>query len=156
MSWKRPALRFLIFALIGLLIEVFFTATFQLLGGNYNMHGRTSPWMMIDYGLLGVVLMPMARPMIRNSVPLFVRAAVYMVGIFVIEYITGTIFVAFGLEIWNYDDLPLNLHGQITLMYAPFWYALGFVVEALHRRVDTVAVVLLRGITAEQVERIDA
>jgi uncharacterized membrane protein len=152
MSWKRPALRFLIFALIGLLIEVFFTATFSLIGGNPNMRGSTSPWMMIDYGLLGVLLMPVATPLIKKGVPLFVRAAVYMIGIFVIEYFSGLIFVAFGLEIWNYDDKPLNLHGQITLTYAPFWYALGLVVEWLHRRVDAIAVLLLKGIKAEELE----
>lgn len=152
MSWKRPALRFLIFALLGLLLEVFFTATGKLAGGDMNMRGSTSPWMMIDYGLLGVALLPIATPLIKRGIPLVLRAAVYMVGIFIIEYISGRIFVAFGLEIWDYSNKPYNLHGQITLTYAPYWYGLGLVVEWLHKRVDAIAVLLLKGTTAEQLK----
>ena len=47
----RASLRFFLFALLGLLMEVFFTAASELLDGDWNMHGKTSPWMMIDYGL---------------------------------------------------------------------------------------------------------
>jgi uncharacterized membrane protein len=145
---KRGLIRFLLFALIGLLIEVFFTSISNLLRGNWNMRGSTSPWMMIDYGLLGVALMPLARPMIRRGWPLPVRALVYMLGIFLVEYVSGLIFTAAGLSIWNYSHLPYNLQGQITLLYAPFWFALGLVVEWLYRRIDAIALVLLRGWTA--------
>lgn len=149
MGWKRPAMRFLLFALIGLLIEVFFTATWRGIGGDWNLRGNTSPWMMIDYGLLGVLLWPIYTRLKAANIPLVARAAVYMVGIFIVEYISGMIFTAFGLRIWNYDHYALNLHGQITLLYAPFWYALGLVLEPLHRRVDAIAVLLLKGVTAE-------
>ena len=149
---RRVVGRFVIFALLGLLMEVFFTAGSRLLSGNWNMHGHSSPWMMVDYGLLGVALMPIARPLIRLGIPLLGRAFVYMAAIFFVEYVSGRIFSAFGLRIWDYSDLPLNLHGQITLLYAPFWYALGLAAELLHRRVDTISLVLNLGVTAEQVE----
>jgi len=143
MKWKQPLARFILFGLLGMLLEVFFTATFELIDGNMNMHGRTSPWMLPIYGLLGIVLVPVARPLINRGVPLPVRAFIYMLGIFLVEYVTGIIYTAFGLVIWDYSDLPLNVHGQITLLYAPFWFVLGLVVETLYRYVDTCAWVIL-------------
>ena len=155
MQWQRLAMRFLLFALIGLLIEVFFTAIGRGIGGDWNLRGNTSPWMMLDYGLLGVLLWPIYTRLKAAGIPLFLRAAVYMLGIFIIEYISGMIFTAFGLRIWNYDDKAYNLHGQITLLYAPFWYALGLVLEPLHRRVDAVAVLLIKGLRAEDLEGVE-
>ncbi len=155
MSAKRAAIRFLLFALLGLLIEVFFTALGGAFRGNWNITGHTSPWMMIDYGLLGVILMPIARPLTRLGVPLPGRAVAYMIAIFFVEFVSGTIFTACGLHIWNYEKHALNLNGQITLMYAPFWYALGLGVEMLYRKIDAIAVMLLKGITAEQLEQLD-
>ncbi len=147
-SPARLLVRFVLFALIGLLIEVFFTAIAGGIGGNINLRGQKHLWMVIDYGLLGVVLVPIARFLMRRNIPLAGRAIVYMLGIFIIEYISGLAFVYAGLEIWDYSHLPLNLHGQITLLYAPFWYALGFVAEWLHGRVDACAIVFLRGMDA--------
>lgn len=149
MDTKRLVVRFFLFALLGLLMEVFFTATFAGIGGNINLRGHTSPWMMIDYGLLGVVLLPIKGALVSWGFPLAARAFVYMVGIFVVEYVSGLVFVAFGLKIWDYSHLPYNLHGQITLLYAPFWYALGLGVELLHRKIDAIAVLLLRGLEAD-------
>ena len=149
---KRAAGRFIIFALMGLLAEVFLTAIIKLAHGDWNMHGMTSPWMMIDYGLLGVVLMPVARPMIRRRVPLALRAAVYMIAIFAVEFVSGWVFEVCGLRIWSYDNLPWNLYGYITAIYIPLWYGLGLVAEYLYRKVDMISVALIRGVTAEQLE----
>lgn len=150
MNTKRAALRFLLFALIGLLMEVFFTAISHGVGGSIDLRGSTSPWMMFDYGILGIALMPLKTFLEKYGLPLPARAFVYMLGIFLVEYVSGRIFVAAGLHVWDYSHLPYNLHGQITLLYAPFWFGLGLVVEALHRRVDAIAVLLLRGWTAEE------
>lgn len=149
---QRVAIRVALFALLGLLIEVFFTAAFQLKDGNWNMHGKTSPWMMLDYGLLGILIMPIAQLLIRKGVPLFIRAAVYMVGIFIIEYFSGLLFVACGLRLWDYSHYAYNLHGQITLLYAPAWYFLGLWVETLYRYIDAMAVTLRHGFRADELE----
>lgn len=146
MNGKRVFIRCLLFAFIGLLIEVFFTAGSKLLAGNWVMSGNTSPWMMPVYGLLGVLIMPIRTVLVRRGIPLPLRAVVYMIGIFVIEYVSGTIFRAFGLVIWDYSHYAYNLHGQITLMYAPFWFTLGLAIEPLYRRVDAVAELLAGGV----------
>ena len=153
MQIKRAFTRFILFALLGLLMEVFFGAAHSYAEGNWNLTGKTSPWMMLDYGLLGLLLAPISTPLIRLGVPLVLRAAAYMVLIFVVEYFSGLLFVAMGLRIWDYSHLPYNLHGQITLTYAPYWYALGFACEFLYKRIDAIAVLLIRGLTAEQVEK---
>ena len=155
MQYRRTAVRVLLFALFGLLIEVFYTATASLLHGNWNMRGGTSPWMMLDYGILGLVVAPIANPLRARRVPLALRAVVYMLGIFLVEYVSGVVFTHFGLHIWDYSDMKWNLQGQITAMFIPFWYTLGLFVEYLYRRVDACAVVLTRGIGAEDLEKIN-
>ena len=91
---KRGLTRFAIFAMLGLLFEVVFTWIVEgVARGQWNYHGHTCPLMIFDYGLLGLVLMPMARPMIHRGVPLAARAIVYMIGIFLVEYVSGWVFV---------------------------------------------------------------
>lgn len=150
----RAVTRFFLFALMGLLMEVFFTAIAHLVGGDWNARGSTSPWMMIDYGLLGVLTAPIRDALVRKGIPLVGRAVVYMLGIFLIEYVSGLIFTAAGLRIWDYSTYAYNLHGQITLLYAPFWFGLGLGVECLYRKVDAITVLLLRGLSAEDLERL--
>jgi len=140
----------------GMLGEVFYYAAIQLWNGNLNMHGQTSPWMMIDYGLIGLILMPIATWMIRRGIPLPARTFFYMLLIYFVEYVSGIIFTwGLGLRVWDYSGIPYNLHGQIMLYSAPIWYALGLVVEPLYRKADAVALLLLRDISAEQIEAIN-
>lgn len=154
MGFRRTAVRVLLFALIGLLIEVFYTSIAGFLRGHWDMRGGTSPWMMLDYGILGLAVGPISRALCARRVPLALRAVVYMLGIFLVEYVSGMLFTAVGLHIWDYSDLPLNLHGQITAMFIPLWYTLGLFLEFLNRRVDACAVVLVRGIRTEDLERL--
>lgn len=149
MNWKRVALRVLFFALLGLLIEVFFTGVGRIFKGDWDMEGNASPWMMPVYGLLGLFVAPVSDALKRHRISLIPRALLYMMLIFVVEYLFGALFDLVGLEIWNYSRRPLNLHGYITLTYAPFWFFLGLWLEYLHRRIDTCAVALSRGLDPE-------
>lgn len=151
MQAKRVFYRFLLFALLGLVMELFFTGLGRLQHGDINMQGHSSPWMMLDYGLLGIVTMYLATPMINCRIPLVFRAIVYMLGIFFIEYTSGMFFThVLHLDIWNYHNKPYNLHGQIALSFVVPWYLLGLFVEFLYRRVDVCATALARGLTADQ------
>ena len=147
---RRVLGRFIAFGLLGLLFEVFFGAAWNLRLGNLEMHGRSSPWMMLDYGLLGVLLMPIARPLIRRKIPLVLRALVYMVAIFAVEFVSGWLFDLAGLDIWDNSALPFNLCGYIALMYVPVWYAVGLVAEYVYRKVDLIVLLLLWGPTTEE------
>ena len=159
MHYKRVLARFLIFAFIGLLFEVFFGALGDLRSGDWqHFRGSTSPYMMIDYGLLGVFLMPIATPLIRRRIPLVLRAAVYMLGIFFVEYVSGILFhYVLHLHIWdyhsiNYRGIPLHLHGQIALPFAIPWYLIGLFAEFMYKWVDACALLLVNGVTAERLE----
>ena len=157
MQTKRVFFRFFLFALIGLLFEVFFGAAHDVVAGRWNLTGSTSPWMMLDYGLLGVVTPWLARPMKARGLPLVARAFVYMLGIFVIEYVSGIVFhKVFSRSIWDYSDLPYNLHGQIALPFVIPWYLLGLVTEWLFKRVDLCAVTLAHGWTVNDLPGEDA
>jgi len=157
MQYRRVAVRFLLFALFGLLIEVFYTGIGGLVRHHHwDMRGSTSPWMMLDYGILGLIVAPIANPLRARGVPLALRAVAYMLGIFLVEYVSGVIFTHFGLHIWDYSDMKWNLQGQITAMFIPLWYTLGLFVEYLYRRVDACAIVLTRGIGPEELEKLSA
>ena len=151
-KYLHVAVRVLLFALFGLLIQVFFTSTDRLRSGNWVMYGHTSPWMMLDYGLLGIAVGPICTYLSRKHIPLLGRAVVYMLGIFLVEYVSGHIFTYFGLHIWDYSNLPLNLQGQITLTFAPLWYFLGLWLEFLYRRIDACAWVMLHGVSVPTLE----
>ena len=44
-----------------------------------------------------------------------------------IELVAGTIInVIFGLDVWDYSNLPYNFYGQICLPYSILWIALSF------------------------------
>lgn len=56
--------------------------------------------------------------------------------------ITGTEFVVgcivnlwLGLNVWDYTRLPLNLLGQISLIYSTLWYALSAPLSLISRTV---------------------
>ncbi len=145
MKYSRAMVRFLIFAFFGLVIEVLFTGIGSFISQrNINMIGHSSPWMMIDYGLLGIITPWLRNPLKTKGIPLPLRAVVYMIGIFLVEYVSGILFhKVIGLRIWDYSHLRWNLHGQITLMYAPYWYALGLGIEKLYEWVDKSAWAIL-------------
>ena len=151
---KRVALRFLLFALFGLLLEVFLSSAIGFWKGDLTPRGHTSVWMVFDYGLLGVLLMPMARPLIRRGVPLAARAFVYMLAIYAVEYVSGVLFTALGIQVWNNHWCRWNIHDHIALDFAPVWYTLGLAAEFLYRKFDAMALVAASGLTADDLERI--
>ncbi len=151
MKWKRVLLRIVLFACLGLLIEVFFTAGYALIRGNWNMHGNSSPWMLIVYGLLGVLIRPVSEQFRRWRIPYLGRAFFYMVCIFAVEYMYGVAFDMAGLRIWDYSNYAWNLHGHITLVYTPFWFFLALWLEYLHKKLDACAVVMAAGYSADDI-----
>ena len=154
MAWKRIALRIMCFAFLGLLIELFFTGLGPAITRqDWELEGDCSLWMIPVYGLLGIFVAPVSGALKKRHVPLVLRAALYMVLIFAVEYLFGALFDFLGLEIWNYSKRPLNLHGYITLTYAPFWYFLGLCLEYLYRKLDACAAAWAGGYGADALMR---
>ncbi len=138
MNYKRALVRFIIFALFGLVLEVFMACTHRLIAeGNVNLRGHTSLWMIFDYGLISILTPWLRNPMKARGIPFPIRALVYTLGIFIVEYFSGILFHRImGLNIWDYSQYKYNLHGQVTLEFVPIWYALALTIEKLYEWVD--------------------
>ncbi len=139
--------RFMLFAFMGLLLEVTLVAMMGLRKGDYNLRGFTSLWMIIDYGLFGVILMPIREQLVRFRLPFLARGVVYMLLIYLVEYVSGALFTAAGLRVWDYHgSYQYQLHGHIALAYAPLWYGLGLFAEKIYPRMDACARILAHGV----------
>ena len=56
-----------------------------------------------------------------------IKAILASFTITLVEFIAGMIInVRFGLDVWDYSDLPFNLYGQICLPYTFLWFCLAF------------------------------
>ncbi len=60
---------------------------------------------------------------------LWLRAGVSTAIITAVEFVCGCIVnLLFGLNVWDYSDMPLNLLGQICLPFCTIWFALSAVI----------------------------
>lgn len=49
-----------------------------------------------------------------------------------LEYLTGAIVnIGLGLNVWDYSNLPLNIHGQICLYFSFVWFFVSFIAIVL-------------------------
>ena len=149
MAWKRIVLRVMCFAFRACLWKCFHRIGAGYYTRRLGPEGDCSLWMLPIYGLLGIFVAPVSGRLQQWRIPLFLRAALYMAFIFLVEYLFGALFDWAGLEIWNYSKRALNLHGYITLTYAPFWYFLGLWLEFLNRKFDACATAWAYGHSAD-------
>lgn len=130
--------RFIVFGILGVFGEVVFTSIQGAIRErSFRLQGFSFLWMIPIYGLLAVLFLPIADAIARWPWPL--RGIVYMLGIYLVEYLTGTLLTRIvGRHIWEYKD-RFNLHGQITLKHAPIWFAVGLLVERYYPQVERIA-----------------
>jgi len=121
--------RFTIYGLTGLVLEVVYTGLASLLAGDLSMHGFTFLVMFPIYGL-AVFLEPVAE--LLRPCSWWSRGLVYLILIWLIEYLSGSLLrLVLGTCPWTYRD-PLNINGYITLRMAPEWFLAGLGFELLH------------------------
>lgn len=122
--------RFIVYGLIGWIVETLWTGLGSLLSGNLTMYAWTYIWMFPIYGLM--VFLEPVHNRIRH-LPLLIRGITYTVLIFGIEYSTGWILsILIGKCPWNYGNGPYSIGGIITLAYIPVWFLGGLIFEKLH------------------------
>lgn len=125
--------RFLIYGIIGLVLEVIYTGLASLLKGDFSMQGFTFLVMMPIYGL-SVFLEPLHTHL--RPFPWWIRGLMYLATIWMIEYSSGVILAGvLGDCPWHYSD-KLNVNGYITLRMAPEWFLAGLGFEVLHDFLD--------------------
>ena len=127
--------RFILFGCLGMMGEIFFTSIQTLIRTRrWRLDGVTYLWMFPIYGLISLCFPTLYWTI--DSFPWFIRGAIYMVFIFAVEYLTGTLLTRLtGDYIWRYHD-KLNLKGQITLWYVPVWFLVGLLVERYFTQID--------------------
>lgn len=122
-------IRYIIYGLLGMNMEIFWTSLSGIGSTSNNLIGHTSVWMFFVYGLAVFVLEPVHNLIIDQN--WFFRGCVYTTLIFVIEFVAGSALRMFNVEAWNYTN-DLAVLGLIRLDYAPAWFAVGFIFEFLY------------------------
>lgn len=60
------------------------------------------------------------------DMPIWKQMLICAAGITLIEFISGVIInIVLKLNVWDYSHLPLNICGQVCLLYSFFWFILS-------------------------------
>lgn len=128
--------RFVIYGFAGLLMEVFWNGTWDLISGDMDIMGYTSLWMFPVYG--SAILLEYIHNYIRH-LPTLLRGGIYTILIFITEFITGWIFRnVIGVSPWDYSGSPFSIYGLIRLDFAPAWFVAGLLFEKLHDTLEEI------------------
>jgi uncharacterized membrane protein len=91
--------------------------------------GRTH-WTMLILGGISFAIMYLIAT--RSNWPLPQKWICCAAIITALEFITGIVVnLCLGWNVWDYSDRPLNLFGQICLLYSLFWFLLAIPGTAL-------------------------
>ena len=123
-------------ACVGMTTEIFFTAITDNINHlqegssfDWRLKGQSYIWMFPIYGLAGL-LFPVVLKYISH-LPSFARAAIYGIGILIVEFITGGLLDLFtGQCPWEYTT-GWHIMGYIRLDYFPLWAVFGYMVEQI-------------------------
>lgn len=130
--------RFLIYGLIGWLVEITWTGLGSLLQRDPTLECRTSIWMFPIYGMVAF-FEPLCDKIKDRHI--LIRGGVYTICIFLVEYATGMLLIKFtGMCPWDYSDSLYNINGIIRLDYAPAWFGAGLLFERIHELLPTIKV----------------
>lgn len=126
---------FCICGLTGWCMEIVFTSAGSLLKHDKRLIGQTSLWMFPIYGMAAVIA-PVFK-LLREK-PILLRGSIYALGIFSLEYLSGSLLKKHELCPWDYSDAKANIDGVIRLDYAPFWMLAGLLFERIlvHENAD--------------------
>lgn len=87
--------------------------------------GHTHWSMYLAGGLCFYIIERLNRTMLRGKT-IWAKCAAGATVITGIEFAAGCVVnLWLGLNVWDYTRLPLNLFGQVSLIYSTLWYALS-------------------------------
>lgn len=128
-------IHFIVYGLLGMLMEVFWTGAHSLISGDLNLISKTSIWMFFIYGS-AILLEPIHDKIRRKNI--FFRGIAWALLIFVIEFLSGYLLEQLiGSCPWDYrSSTPHTLNGYIRYDYFPAWFIVGLVFEKTHDFLD--------------------
>ena len=116
--------------LTGWCIEVLFTSASCFKEKNYKLIGKTSVWMFPIYGMASVIK-PISKKLKAYNKPMVERGAVYTAGIFLVEFVSGSLLKKSNNCPWDYSSAKYNIKGVVRLDYAPLWFVMGLIYEKI-------------------------
>ena len=119
---------FLYCGAIGWCLELIWTGLHSLKVGRKNLMGHSSLWMFPIYGCASIIA-PLSK-FYRNC-NVFLRGFIYMIHIFLGEYVFGSFLKKYHCCPWDYSNSKFHLNGLIRLDYAPLWFFTGLLHEKL-------------------------
>ena len=130
--------------LLGWFLEITFTAFHAFRRRDLKLPGATSIWMFPIYGM-GALLAPIGQMVdkwlsVGPAKALAVQdkimrhGTLYMVLIFVAEYLSGLWLRARGICPWDYTGRHSNIDGLIRLDFAPLWFMTGLLLEQITKK----------------------
>ncbi|GFI71906.1 hypothetical protein IMSAG250_01114 [Clostridiales bacterium] len=88
--------------------------------------GRTHYSMFFAGGIILMILFYISAEM--KKTPLFKKCLLGAAIITAVEFIFGIIFnILLNMNVWNYENVPFNILGQICLPYSILWFGLCFI-----------------------------
>lgn len=141
---KEFSRNFLKCGVAGWCLEVIFTSVGSIAAHDWRLMGNTSLLMFPIYGL-GALLTPIGQTVDRwlqvtpgevlaGTDRLVRHGMLYMVIIFVAEYLFGALLKAGGVCPWDYSGLHSNIDGLIRLDFAPLWFMTGLLFEQITKK----------------------
>lgn len=101
-----------------------------LYGGLELLWRGHTHWTMLIAG--GVCFAAMYLIAVRTDWPAAGKWLASAAVITAVEFVTGAVVnLRLGWQVWDYSSLPLNLRGQICLLYSSLWFALSIPGTAL-------------------------
>ncbi len=116
---KKHFILFVLFGLTYMNFEVLFGALFVPQGAYFALIGKTSVWMGLLGGMLGVFIGLMNE---KTNMSILKQSLIATTFITFAEFVAGaTLNITFGFAIWDYSMLPLNIKGQVCLLFSFIW-----------------------------------
>ena len=133
--------RFYFYGLHGFFDEIMFTSIhdYIFIKKDLSLPGHSSPYSFFTYGIASLVIEWLYLTYLKGY-NILLRAFVYVLFSFSWEYAVGLLLRQFNACPWDYSHKPYNLHGLITLDYAPLWIIACLYQEVLTRFFLTVNV----------------
>lgn len=123
--------RFIQCGMYGWCMEVLWTGLHSLARHDPKLTGFSSLHMFPIYGMASLIG-PLSSRLQRCRT--FTRGLIYMLGIFAVEFTSGTYLKKRGCCPWDYSSSPFHVNGVIRLDYAPLWFLTGLFYEKTMRR----------------------
>ena len=87
-----------------------------------------SHWTMIIVGGICFLFCGAVNEVFTYDMSLLWQGVVCSLMVTAVELIAGyMINIRFGLDVWDYSNMPMNLYGQICLPFSVLWIILGIV-----------------------------